>query len=124
MGHLTKVYVIGEDKEKCLIGLRVNENYREYLQIFYLQFKKTTKQTTIKSLYVQSPTIANLNSILFTLNQSKVLITTFLILFKPMKYMFKHYDDDLKNECKFHHIITIKKKNENKKTILLSQGML
>lgn len=31
MGHLTKVYVIGEDKEKCLIGLRVNENYREYL---------------------------------------------------------------------------------------------
>lgn len=110
MGHLTKVYVIGEDKEKCLIGLRVNENYREYLQIFYLQFKKNTKQTTIKCLCVQSPTIANLNSILFTLNQSKVLITTFLILFKPMKYMFKHYDDDLKNECKFHHIITIKKK--------------
>lgn len=33
---------------------------------------------------------------LFTLNQSKVLVTTFLILFKPMKYMFKHYDDDLK----------------------------
>lgn len=60
-----------------------------------LQFKKTTKQTTIKYLCVQSPTIANLNSILFTLNQSKVLIT-FLILFKPMKYMFKHYDDDLK----------------------------
>lgn len=95
MGHLTKVYVIGEDKEKCLIGLRVNENYRKYLQIFDLQFKKKPKQTTIKYLCVQSPTIANLNSILFTLNQSKVLIT-FLILFKPMKYMFKHYDDDLK----------------------------
>lgn len=60
-----------------------------------LQFKKKTKQTTIKYLCVQSPTIANLNSILFTLNQSKVLIT-FLILFKPMKYMFRHYDDDLK----------------------------
>lgn len=56
--------------------------------------KKNTKQTTIKYLCVQSPTIANLNSILFTLNQSKVLIT-FLILFKPMKYMFRHYDDDL-----------------------------
>lgn len=60
-----------------------------------LQFKKKTKQTTIKYLCVQSPTIANLNSILFTLNQSKVLIT-FLTLFKPMKYMFRHYDDDLK----------------------------
>lgn len=60
-----------------------------------LQFKKKTKQTTIKYLCVRSPTIANLNSILFTLNQSKVLIT-FLILFKPMKYMFRHYDDDLK----------------------------
>lgn len=57
--------------------------------------KKKTKQTTIKYLCVQSPTIANLNSVLFTLNQSKVLIT-FLILFKPMKYMFRHYDDDLK----------------------------
>lgn len=31
MGYLIKVYVIGEDKEKCLIGLCVNENYREYL---------------------------------------------------------------------------------------------
>lgn len=52
MGHLTKVYVIGEDKEKCLIGLRVNENYREYLQNFDTAIKKNKqtknpKQTTI-----------------------------------------------------------------------------
>lgn len=65
-------------------------------RFFTCNLKKNTKQTTIKCICVQFPTIANLNSILFTLNQSKVLITTFLILFKPMKYMFKHYDDDLK----------------------------
>lgn len=63
-----------------------------------LQFKKTPKQTTIKYLCVQSlcsiqslcSTIANLNSILFTLNQSIVLITTLPNLYKHMKNRFKH----------------------------------
>lgn len=96
MGHLTKVYVIGEDKEKMFNRIVCQwKLLRVFIDFWHCNLKKKTKQTTIKYLCVQSPTIANLNSILFTLNQSKVLIT-FLILFKPMKYMFRHYDDDLK----------------------------